>query len=393
MYKLLYVGSGPSVLYSALYGIEKGLVQGSDICVVEKRGRFFGDGLISDSKHLYCPSRYKGFDPKPYFKFLQENSKTETCRFIRGKSLDPDIEIELKHRMYTYEVYDALHLGTSGGLELASALVSKLEGYGVTFLKNQNVQSIVRTLMRAENGEQTKCFTVYTQDNSYLAKTVFVAVGRNGKKFVNKILGDYQVPIPERENFAIGFRLECDFNDKLDSLAKTSYDFKFYKDINEENVTNIRTFCSCPSPYSEVTRQALDGRIMFNGHADFNGKKTNRANFAIVANVFDNLENVLEETYQYTGDKGLVIENPREYDSGSAPFYLRKCITVANELTSILRLKNVKLYIPEIKRLCSVDYRIWDGLYLVGDCASVNTGIVPSAIDGIRKMEEFFGKR
>lgn len=349
----VFVGAGPATFYTVSYMIKHKNIAGNKIKIIDKGKSldnrpstellygFGGAGTFSDYKMVFNRELYTDIpDIDKYFEFIKITTPG-------GKNLPKkDFPIPLDYGIRD-ATSDVIHIGT----ELAPIVLKK----------------VYNDLIEA--GVSFEFETEITDFSSLEYEYLFLALGRTGHKVLKKNFGITTNKVD------IGFRFECEMNDTLEKIMQTNYDMKLYRD-------NVRTFCV--NHYSaEVVTEITEDREQANGHSYglIPEKYTGKSNWAVLCTCND-VDNVLTKLDELTGKK--VIQSKVE---GFAPF--DKCYEFTLDICKLLGINTFKFYFPEIKIRNEINPKIADNIYAIGDC-SYTRGIVPSAVSGMRLIDELF---
>ncbi len=166
------------------------------------------------------------------------------------------------------------HIGTEENLKILAKIYEDLNKHIDMVFKSPIVDVIV---------EDGKCIGVETKDNKYYGEKIFLAIGRDGAAFLEKMLSKHSVEFSNNQ-VDIGVRVET--NDiVMEEINKHLYEGKFI--FNTSVGTQVRTFCSNPSGHVVVENDS--GTILANGHAYSDPKLGSKnTNFALlVSHRFD----------------------------------------------------------------------------------------------------------
>jgi len=161
------------------------------------------------------------------------------------------------------------HLGTEENLKILERIFNFLKDK-ITMIFEQEVTDIV-----VENKE-IKGVTL-SNNETINSKYVFLAVGREGSKWLSDILEKRKIKMTQNQ-VDIGVRVETS-NLIMDEINKNLYEGKF---IYRTSVgTTVRTFCSNPSGH--VVVENYEGVINVNGHSYSDSKLgSQNTNFALL---------------------------------------------------------------------------------------------------------------
>lgn len=183
-----------------------------------------------------------------------------------------------QHNLHLLDA-DIRHLGTDFGQVIYKQLIETIAKH-VDILTDTEVTSI-----EAENSEKYVLKATCSNGSwkSFEAKSVVVAAGRSGSKWVKSICKDLNIPT-KSNRVDIGIRFECP-DEIWNHITKDLYESKItYRTKTYEDV--VRTFCMNPS--GAVVTENSNGVITVNGHSfEDENLKTNNTNFALlVSKVF-----------------------------------------------------------------------------------------------------------
>lgn len=189
-----------------------------------------------------------------------------------------------QHNLHLLDA-DIRHLGTDFSQVIYRQLIKDISKY-VDILTNTEVQSIKKL-----DEDTAKAFYGSTDvkyrlrvgwdgeaHTFYEAKTVVIAAGRSGSKWVKQVCNELNIPT-KSNRVDIGVRFECP-NEIWNHITKDLYESKItYRTKTYEDV--VRTFCMNPS--GAVVTENSDGLITVNGHSfEDESLKTNNTNFALL---------------------------------------------------------------------------------------------------------------
>lgn len=316
------------------------------------------------------------------------------------------------------------HMGT----DMTPMVIASIEDFllknGVKFMLNAHVDDIL-----VEDGV---CVGVSVKEKNIRAKTVILAPGRVGAKWVDCLVRKHRI----RARFGpidVGVRVEVP-SLIMDPVVEVNKDPKFH--IRTSTYDDfVRTFCTNHNGW--VVKETYDdGLIGVNGHSKVNGKSGN-TNFAFLVRV--ELTGPVEDSVEYgkavadlattigggkptiqrlgdlkkgrRSDDHNILNNPftntlKDVTPGDISLALPHRI-VTDLLEGLERLNDVIpgvhsdstfLYAPEIKfySMC-VEYdrnlqSSVPGLYIAGDGVGLSRDIVNSAATGILAAEGIIGK-
>ena len=160
------------------------------------------------------------------------------------------------------------HIGTEQNLEILKRISADLEKQ-ITMRFKTNVTDIII--------KNKTCIGVEVGEEKIYADNVFLCVGREGSKWLEKVLKKHNIKMTNNQ-VDIGVRVET--NDiVMEEINETLYEGKFI--YNTSVGTQVRTFCSNPSGIVVVENEA--GTILANGHAYKDPKLgSTNTNFALL---------------------------------------------------------------------------------------------------------------
>ena len=269
-YDVIIIGTGPAGMGAAFSLLEK--KKDISILMIDKSSVSTG-GMRNDCKMNFTfpigfPEEY--WDKETADRYLEKVTEFLNPSILpkyyigvyqeRAKKLDSSL-LEIKQT----------HLGTDGGLRLIKELLAKLEERGVKLALKEEVLSI---------DNKNKIVKTDLREIGY--KTILVAPGRQGFKFLQDVM--HSLDVPYMDNIVdIGIRVET----RLEHypIVKDYYDPKFY--FPEK----VRTFCTNSGNAHVVkekyTTKRGDVWYSVNGHAYAANENKNNglANFAILKTV------------------------------------------------------------------------------------------------------------
>ncbi len=286
MYDVAIVGAGPAGM-----AVAKQLNKKLKVVLLEKgksasertsiTSGFGGAGLFSDGKLIVSdtiggnikdytnePYRYLelaaymcGIKEAPYTKVVLDDKKQD----LVNRASKEGIELLASN---TY------HLGTDGSRVFVDKMYSELD-------KKCEVRlcTDIHEIEQVGNEFHLHAGEFGLDSETYRAKTVVLAAGREGSKWTEKVLGDLNVKVGGNK-VDLGIRMEVP-DSVVAELVDFSHDFKvhYYTRAFDDLV---RTFCVCP--HGEVVRESFDDLTTCNGHSYKDGR-TNSTNFALLVSI------------------------------------------------------------------------------------------------------------
>ena len=418
-YDVVIVGSGPGGLGAAYH-----LAENSDkkILLID-RARISSGGLRNDCKQNYT-------FPIGFQEDLWEESDAVRLLEVVAGHLKPDIQKKENIEKYQrragkldvrlVDIRQA-HVGT----DRAGALIGRL----MDGLRNLGVHILLETAATAIDREGNVLILEGTGKN-VAYRHLILAPGRAGFGWLQKIMGDLQVPFLDN-TVDIGVRIEM--KEENYSIVKDYYDPKF---LFPEGV---RTFCT-NSGHAKVVREKYEGYDSVNGHSLSTEKTPNGlVNFAMLKTI--HLTDPVVSGHQF----GAILGRMAMQLSGGNPMMQRigdfrmgkrsKQATFNDDLYSFVpTLKSCTpgdvslaiparimrdlwssmkkldtiipgvlhpstiIYYPEIKtyanrpRFIDGHFQVSPGIYMVGDGAGTSRGITGAWASGIRAGEGILGE-
>jgi hypothetical protein len=242
---------------------------------------FGGAGLFSDGKLVvsdtvggnireYTNEPYKYLELAAYMCGIEEAPYTKIYLNDKQQNLTKKASREGVELLAT----NTYHLGTDGSRVFTEKMFDELDKKCKIRL-NTNIHSIeqVDGMFHLHAGE----FGVDSE--TYRAKTVVIAAGREGSKWTEQVLSDMKVKVGGNK-VDLGIRMEVP-DAVAEELVSFSHDFKmhYYTKCFDDLV---RTFCVCP--HGEVVREQFNDLTTCNGHSYKEGK-TENTNFALLVSI------------------------------------------------------------------------------------------------------------
>jgi hypothetical protein len=427
MKKVTIIGAGPAGLFAA-YKLVNDSQKRLNIQIIDSGGTIEqrvsskekdvlhgigGAGLMSDGKLIFDTRVGNNLDEImhqkenerlteevkkifEYFEVIESEINSVKAQEFKRKALQSGIEFLCSHQG---------HIGTDKLIPLMRRFQGYLEGNGVEFICNRQVQTL-------------------EEENSDFFVLVPGRVG-GGSGWMEKILKENNISYSYRP-VDIGVRVEVP-NLIVEEVTEISRDMKCYIQTRTYQ-DRVRTFCTCPNGF--VGQEIHDGFKTVNGQSE-SGKSTNNANFALLVTI--PLTEPLTNSNQFARNIGLAFNDlsggktlaqrwgdltrykrskekrQRDYHFQSTlenltwgdlalampARYLNDLIEGVEKLDRIipgLASDETILHAPEIKfhgLLIPTDEYLQtkNGIYVGGDGSGYTRGIVGSAASGLRVAE------
>jgi len=453
MYDVVIIGAGPAGLFAGYELITKN--KKLKVAIIEKGSRvknrmcpmnklkttcknckpcnilsgYGGAGTFSDGKLNFIPKLGKSdlmkyMSESEAYKLIDETEEIFT-KFKMDAEVYPSNREEAEEIRKKVAIAGAKlllikqkHLGSDHLPEYIDGISDYLEKKGVDLYDLADVTDI-KTINRNKH-EIT--YVKAKKEEKVTAKTVIVAPGRTGAKWIQELADKYDIPYLS-QSIEIGVRVEVR-KDILEEITNVIYDPTIFiktKTYGDE----IRTFCTNPGGF--VAKENYYGYICVNGHA-LKDIKSNNSNFAFISKV--NLTEPVTNTRLYgesiakianvLGDGKPIIQSLKDLRSGRRSEWhrinkgfieptLKDCVAgdlalvmphriITNILEGLETLDKIipgvnnddtLLYGPEIKFFSNEietdnKFRLKDdNIYFIGDGAGKAGNIVTAAATGL----------
>ena len=349
MYDVVIIGAGPAGLFAGyelvtknkklkVAIIEKGSRVKNRMCPMNKLkttcknckpcnilSGYGGAGTFSDGKLNFIPKLGKSdlmkyMSESEAYKLIDETEEIFT-KFKMDAEVYPSNRDEAEEIRKKVAIAGAKlllikqkHLGSDHLPEYIDGISDYLEKKGVDLYDLADVTDI-KTINRNKH-EIT--YVKAKKEEKVTAKTVIVAPGRTGAKWIQELADKYDIPYLS-QSIEIGVRVEVR-KDILEEITNVIYDPTIFiktKTYGDE----IRTFCTNPGGF--VAKENYYGYICVNGHA-LKDIKSNNSNFAFISKV--NLTQPVTNTRLYgesiakianvLGDGKPIIQSLKDLRSG-----------------------------------------------------------------------------
>ncbi|MCE1197403.1 MAG: NAD(P)/FAD-dependent oxidoreductase [Marinilabiliales bacterium] len=186
--------------------------------------------------------------------------ETPAMKEIRRKSIEANLKLVQ---------CPVRHLGTEKTQELYRALYEHLKNNGVEVRFNTPVIDLIL--------ENDQISGVRTKDQTFPAKIVVVAIGREGSDWLMRQCDSHKIPT-EVGIVDIGVRVECR-NEIMQEINENFYEAKLIHYTRTFD-DKVRTFCSNPGGF--VSSEYYDNNLaVVNGHS-YKDLKSENTNFALL---------------------------------------------------------------------------------------------------------------
>jgi uncharacterized FAD-dependent dehydrogenase len=160
------------------------------------------------------------------------------------------------------------HLGSDKIPKIIKGIVSHLRKKRVEIFTEETVLDI--------NPKKKKIKT--KKEKEYQYDFLIIAVGREGAKFLEKWVKEYNFSVNNEEKaIDVGVRVEVPAS-IMEEITSLIYDPKL-RIVTKKHDDHLRTFCTCPNGW--VMRENYEDFCLVNGHSK-EKEKTNNTNFALL---------------------------------------------------------------------------------------------------------------
>lgn len=309
-YDVVIIGAGPAGLFSAyelitknsklkIAIIDKGSRVKNRVCPMNKSGipcqncnpcailaGYGGAGTFSDGKLNFIPRLGKSdltkyMSESEAYKLIDETeeifNKFNMDAEVYPSNIDEANEIKKQVAIAGAKLLliKQKHLGSDHLPEYIDGICDYLIDKGVTLLDRADVTDI----KSIKEDEHEVTYLTNKKETTINTKTVIVAPGRTGAKWIQELADKYSIPYLS-QSIEIGVRVEVR-KEIMESITNVIYDPTIFIKTNTYN-DEIRTFCTNPGGF--VAKENYYGYICVNGHA-LKEIKSNNTNFAFISKV------------------------------------------------------------------------------------------------------------
>ena len=322
MKDVVIVGAGPAGLFCAYELIEKnpklkitlldkGKFDENRVCPMNKNkteckncnpcnilSGFGGAGTFSDGKLNFIPKLGKS----DLFKYMTEEEAyklvDDTEEIFNKFKMDAEvfpsdmteakkIQKECTKQGLRLLLIKQKHLGSDHLPEYIIGFTNYLKDKGVEIIESADVT----TIDSIKEDKHVVTYKKSRKEETIEAKTVVVAPGRTGAKWIQELADKYKIDYLSK-SIEIGVRVEVR-KEIMEDICNVIYDPTIFIKTNTYR-DEIRTFCTNPGGF--VAKENYYGYICVNGHS-LKDIKSNNSNFAFISKV--NLTEPVTNTREY----------------------------------------------------------------------------------------------